>query len=209
MDRRYFLSTAAGGVGGMAGLFAAGRYGWLSGRSPKGISKFRTTLPGLGPGGANNLGNFIPVLSPDTTTYPGTDYYEIAARQFTQTMHPAIGQTRLWGYGAEKDLNNKYLGGVIVATRGRPVKLKVMNLLPPTHLLPRRSDSDRPAVGHGGGRALRSHHGSSSWSRRSVDQRWRTHVLVHERSEPWRIRARIVVSEQRPDAGIRDVRLSQ
>ncbi len=120
----------------MAGLFAVGRYGRLSGRSPKGISKFRATLPGLGPGGANNLGNFIPVLSPDTKTYPGTDYYEIAARQFTQTMHPAIGQTRLWGYGAEKDLNNQYLGGVIVATRGRPVKLKVKNLLPPTHLLP-------------------------------------------------------------------------
>jgi FtsP/CotA-like multicopper oxidase with cupredoxin domain len=71
-------------------------------------------------------------------------------------MHPAIGQTRLWGYGAEKDLNNKYLGGVIVATRGRPVKLKVMNLLPPTNLLTLDPTAiDPPLVTEVGGRADR------------------------------------------------------
>jgi hypothetical protein len=60
MNRRHFLGSAAG----MAGLFAVGKFGWLFARSPKGISKFRVALPGLGPDGANDLGNFIPVLSP-------------------------------------------------------------------------------------------------------------------------------------------------
>ena len=36
-----------------------------------GLKKFVDTLPGLGPEEANNLGNYIPVAEPDTTTYPG------------------------------------------------------------------------------------------------------------------------------------------
>ena len=152
MNRRHFLGSAAG----MAGLFAVGKYGWLFGRSPKGISKFRVTLPGLGPDGANDLGNFIPVLSPDTKSYPGTDYYDIIAQQFTQTLHPAIGPTRLWGYGRAKDSNNQYLGGVIVATHGRPVKLKLTNLLPSAHLLPLDPTAvDPPLIKEVGGRADR------------------------------------------------------
>ena len=154
----------------MAGLVAVGRYGWLLGRSPKGITKFRATLPGLGPDGANNLGNYIPMLSPDTKTYPGTDYYDIVAQQFTQTLHPAIGPTRLWGYADAKKLDSKYLGGVIVATQGRPVKLKVTNSLPPAHITSGRSNSHRPADGQGGRRPRRPHHRSPSWSRRPVDE---------------------------------------
>src|SRR5690242_3544368 len=41
-----------------------------------GIRKFVDTLPGLGSTKANNLGQYIPIAIPDTTTYPGTDYYE-------------------------------------------------------------------------------------------------------------------------------------
>src|SRR3972149_3915679 len=36
-----------------------------------GIRKFIDSLPGLGPAAANNLGNYISVAVPDTTTYPG------------------------------------------------------------------------------------------------------------------------------------------
>ncbi|MCX6701505.1 MAG: hypothetical protein NTV68_16555, partial [Methanomicrobiales archaeon] len=35
-----------------------------------GIRKFVDTLPGLNVAGANNLGNYIPIAVPDTTTYP-------------------------------------------------------------------------------------------------------------------------------------------
>src|SRR3972149_3403886 len=47
-----------------------------------GLRKFVDSLPGLGPAGANNLGQYIPVAVPDTITYPGCDYYEIGLVQY-------------------------------------------------------------------------------------------------------------------------------
>ncbi len=53
-----------------------------------GLKKFVDTLPGLGPTAANNLGQYIPVAVPDTTTYPGTDYYEIGGRPVPHEVPP-------------------------------------------------------------------------------------------------------------------------
>ena len=71
-----------------------------SGYLTPGIKKFVDTLPGLGPNAANNLGNYISIAVPDTTTYPGTDYYEIAVVQYRQQMSSSLpGQgTLLRGY---------------------------------------------------------------------------------------------------------------
>lgn len=63
-----------------------------------GIRKFIDSLPGLGPSGANNLGNYIPIAVTDKTTYPGCDYYEIAVVQFQQKFHTDIAPTTLRGY---------------------------------------------------------------------------------------------------------------
>ncbi len=63
-----------------------------------GIQKFVDTLAGLGPTAANNLGNYIPVAVPDTTTYPGADYYEIALVQYRQRFHSDLPETLLRGY---------------------------------------------------------------------------------------------------------------
>ena len=63
-----------------------------------GIHKFVDTLPGLTSAGANNLGQYIPVAVPDTTSYPGSDYYEIALVQYTQKMHTDLNPTTLRGY---------------------------------------------------------------------------------------------------------------
>ncbi len=63
-----------------------------------GIKKFVDTLPGLGPDAANNLGQYIPVGVPDTTTYPGTDYYEIGLVQYRMKFHSDIPATLLRGY---------------------------------------------------------------------------------------------------------------
>ncbi len=63
-----------------------------------GIRKFVDSLPQLGPSGANNLGQYIPVAIPDNTTYPGCDYFEIAVVQFTQQMHSDLPPTTLRGY---------------------------------------------------------------------------------------------------------------
>ncbi len=63
-----------------------------------GIRKFVDALPGLGPSGANNLGQYIPVAVADTTTYSGCDYYEIALVDYTEQMHSDLPATRLRGY---------------------------------------------------------------------------------------------------------------
>src|SRR5690606_10025139 len=63
-----------------------------------GIRKFMSSLPGLGPSGANNLGQYIPVAVADTTSYPGSDYYEIAVVQYREQMHPDLPATLLRGY---------------------------------------------------------------------------------------------------------------
>ncbi|MEI7619454.1 MAG: Ig-like domain repeat protein [Actinomycetota bacterium] len=69
-----------------------------SGYITPGIKKFIDTLPGLGASTANNLGEYIPVGQPDTTTYPGTDYYEIAVVQYRHTFASDIAPTIVRGY---------------------------------------------------------------------------------------------------------------
>ncbi len=123
-----------------------------------GIRKFVDGLPGLGPGAANNLGQFLPVAVPDTTTYPGSDYYEIGLVQYREKMHSDLPPTLLRGYvqlattvvpGGQVALSNAnldgtetpiagykgvtkphYLGPVIIAQKDRPVRILFRNLLP-------------------------------------------------------------------------------
>lgn len=124
-----------------------------------GIRKFVDTLPGLDRAGANNLGQFIPVAVPDTTTYPGSDYYEIGLVEYTEKMHTDLPRTKLRGYvqldtlkipGNGFFLSNPdgspinlpggnrargvtrphYLGPLIAATKDRPVRILFRNLLP-------------------------------------------------------------------------------
>jgi FtsP/CotA-like multicopper oxidase with cupredoxin domain len=110
-----------------------------------GMRKFVDTLPGLGPTGANNLGQYIPVANPDTITYPGSDYYEIAAMQYTEKMHSDLPATTLRGYvqlnngtNSGTNLNTvapapvHYLGPLIIASENRSVRIKFTNLLPTT-----------------------------------------------------------------------------
>lgn len=99
-----------------------------------GIRKFVDSLPGLGPTGANNLGKYLPVAVPDTTTYPGSDYYIIELRQYAESMHSDLPPTILRGYvqvnsgGVAVDAIH-YLGPIIVASRNRPVRIKFTNKL--------------------------------------------------------------------------------
>ena len=79
---------------------------------------------------------------PDTVTYPGSDYYEIAVRQFSEKLHSDLPSTRLRGYvqlnrGTDAAGSNTlqpagihYLGPLIRARRGRPVRIKFVNQLP-------------------------------------------------------------------------------
>ena len=108
----------------------------LSGNNPVvtgGIRKFVDGLPGLGPTGGNNLGQYIPVAVSDTTTYPSSDYYEIAIVQYREKMHSDLPATLLRGYvqlstdvvpGARVPLTNAVMDGPdvpILDAQGNPV----------------------------------------------------------------------------------------
>ncbi|UFS70219.1 choice-of-anchor D domain-containing protein [Geomonas sp. RF6] len=99
------------------------------------LRKFVDTLPGLNVGNKNNLNQYIPVAIPDKTTYPGSDYYEIEVGQYTEQMHSDLDPTTLRGYrqtntGDTTVSQFHYLGPLIVATKGTPVRVKFTNSLP-------------------------------------------------------------------------------
>jgi FtsP/CotA-like multicopper oxidase with cupredoxin domain len=106
------------------------------------LKKFVDSLPGLGPSGASTRNLFIPVATPDTITYPGSDYYEISVREYDHSFHSELPATRLRGYvqtnqGTDGQGSNtvtpaaiSYLGPIIVSQRNRPVRIKFTNQLP-------------------------------------------------------------------------------
>jgi FtsP/CotA-like multicopper oxidase with cupredoxin domain len=107
-----------------------------------GLRKFMDTLP--------NLAQAIP----DITTYPGTDYYEIELVEYdTWLFHLDLPATKLRGYHQTNLGTNtaacggagpactpadntqvpppvSYLGPTIIATKGRPTRIKFTNNLP-------------------------------------------------------------------------------
>ncbi len=106
-----------------------------------GIRKFVDPLPTLDSG--YHPAGGLPVAVPDTITYPGCDYYEIGLQEYAQRLHRDLPATRLRGYrqlnlGTDPTGHNTiappehpvHLGPVIVARRGRPVRVKFINQLP-------------------------------------------------------------------------------
>lgn len=63
-----------------------------------GLRKFVDGLPQLTSAGKNNLNQYIPIAVADTSSYPGTDYYEIAVVQYREQMHSDLPATLLRGY---------------------------------------------------------------------------------------------------------------
>jgi FtsP/CotA-like multicopper oxidase with cupredoxin domain len=66
--------------------------------TPGGMRKFVDGLPMLTEAGANNLGQYLPIAVPDTTTFPDTDYYVIALVQYREQMHSDLPSTLLREY---------------------------------------------------------------------------------------------------------------
>lgn len=136
MNRRSFLKSSA--LAG-AGALAFGRRAWSFAQSPTNIRKFVTSLPGLGPSARNEIGQYIPVASARTIQFAGqaTDSYDLAVAAFSERMHPDLsGPTDFFGYTDTSTYDQRYLGGAIVAAKGRPVLLNVTNRLPSKHILP-------------------------------------------------------------------------
>src|SRR5208282_398747 len=99
--RRSFLKASA--IAG-AGLLLPSKRAFPFAQSPTNLRKFIITLPGLGPAGANEIGQYIPVAAPDTTKFPGVDYYKIAMQAYRELLHPDLpDETHLWGYADATD----------------------------------------------------------------------------------------------------------
>src|SRR6266567_467283 len=139
-SRRSFLKMSAlAGTGVALARPFGGTRALAFAQSPTKIRKFAVELPGLGPSGANRIGQYLPMATKHTVKFAGknTDLYDLVATKFSQTMHPDLpGKTSFFGYTDLFTLDQKYLGGVIVAKRGTPTMLTVTNLVPPKHLLP-------------------------------------------------------------------------
>ena len=131
ITRRDFIKTSAIAGAAMAMPLKFGvRNAFAVANSPQ-LSKWAQAMRGLGgPSG-------IPVLSsiPDPG-FPGANFFQLTAGEFTDQLHPALGLTRLWGYSDTTTGVKKHLGGVMIATRNTPVRLRVTNTLPTPHIIP-------------------------------------------------------------------------
>lgn len=103
------------------------------------LGKFAQNLRGVGPGA-------IPVAVPDGVRKHGrfvtADHYTIDINQFTDSLHPDLPPTTLWGFNPQNALGitgvpeQKHLGGIVVTQRGKPVQITFRNNLPNQHILP-------------------------------------------------------------------------
>jgi hypothetical protein len=114
------ITPSVNGLAGCTGTFITPILG-------SGVQKFVNSLPQLDLPGKNvqpnELGQILPIAVPDTTTFPGSDYYEIAETEYSQKLHRDLPATHLRGY---KQLNapsgnaagtNQYLGPIIIAQK--------------------------------------------------------------------------------------------
>src|SRR6266702_919375 len=97
-----------------------------------GIRKFVDQLSTPGGSPTATLGQTMPVAVPDTTTFPGADYYDIELGQYTEKLHSDLPPTMLRGYrqtNITPAMQFHYLGPLIIAHTNRPVRVKFTNKL--------------------------------------------------------------------------------
>src|SRR5262245_25891754 len=125
ISRRRFLQTGATAVAFLAARRNAYAFYQSSGL---GLTLFSQSLRGSD---AISLATQIGIAAPDGTSAPvtGVSHYTLGIQQFTDTLHPALGPTTLWGYvpanylvvGPPPPSTPRHLGGIVVAQRDMPL----------------------------------------------------------------------------------------
>src|SRR5215471_17509852 len=138
MNRRRFIYTCAGGA---AALLAASRSAYAFYQSSGlGLTLFAQPLRGSN---STSLATEIGIAAPDSTPAPvtGVTHFTLGIQQFTDTLHPALGPTTLWGfvptnYFVAGPASPRHLGGIVVAQKGTPLQFTFRNTLPTIHPIP-------------------------------------------------------------------------
>lgn len=152
MNRRRFIQTTAGAAAFLT--LRSRAYGFAQ---SQGLQKYVQPLPGLGPAG---IPFTVGVTDP---LFAGAQLVDLVAGQYTQQLHPSLPKaTTLWGYAEAATGNFKHLGPIIVANRGVPVRVRMKNMLPPTHIIP--VDTTLPGANQAQNRiAVHLHGGFVPW----------------------------------------------
>jgi spore coat protein A len=175
--RRRFIQTSAM-VG--TGLLVRGRraFGQAVPDPINQLRKFVAPLPLPGSG--------LSLATPNKTLYGQTgaqaDFYRIVMGQFRQSLHPDLPASKLWGYADATNQLPKwsYLGANIVATKGTPVRVNYVNLLPPVHPLPIDTTLPGAETGQNVNRAAPHLHGGFVvWPSDGGPFHWSTPLLQH------------------------------
>ncbi len=149
-----------------------------------GMLKFQDALPTL------TSQNGLAVATADTTSFPGSDYYEIALVQYQAQLHASLPATTLRGYvqqpsgsiGCPQTPAASYLGPIIVAQKNRPVRVKFTNCLPagaagdlfiPTDTTYMGAGTNEKLQSYTGNRAtLHLHGGATPWISDGTPHQW-------------------------------------
>ncbi len=130
------------------------------------LRKWLQPLRGLGGNGIPVLDGTAAPLDPVFTGGNGLNparMLQITAGEFLDQLHPDLpNPTRLWGYRETGSTVQRHLGGLIIARRGTPLRIRFTNVLPPTHILP--VDRSLPGADQADNRiAIHLHGGLVPW----------------------------------------------
>jgi spore coat protein A len=156
LNRRQFIKRAALASATLAAPLPFGVPSAFAAANSSNLRKWIQPLRGLGANG-------IPVLAgvPDPV-FPNTTFYRVTAGEYLDQLHPDLPPTRLWGYWDSTNPVKRHLGGVVIARRGVPARMRFTNTLPDRHIIP--VDTSLPGANQAQNRiAIHLHGGLVPW----------------------------------------------
>lgn len=156
LTRREFVKRTALAGAALGLPLKFGAQSVFAAANSQNLRKWIQPLRGLGPSG-------IPVMSsiPDPA-FAGAQLYQVTAGEFEDQLHPDMGPTKLWGYWDTTDPVKRHLGGIILARRGVPARIRFTNTLPESSIIP--VDTTLPGANQAQNRiAIHFHGGLVPW----------------------------------------------